>query len=694
MPSHFPVDFCRIQVEDAPRLYVDVRGLTATHTGGIMQKWKCAVVILSVLMGANLGCDPAEESAELNTPQPQLHVGDDTPFNNTTTPGEDHVTNVDPNTNNDTDPGQPTTTDPSGNTEDDVPKDGNGDTGEPGDDPQNTDPHQVDTGLVGDACIDATDCVGQSAVCLDLPGGYCSMEGCDTGGTCPDGSLCYNFADAGTFCLKTCAGNGECREGDGYICDVDNTCWPGATGGNTGGDTGGNTTPGASPVGGPCETDADCADSSAMCYPAFLNGEATGFVNGYCLINGCTTGSCPSGSTCEAIYVDGGTACIGSCAAPSDCRSDEGYTCYQPGICFPGCGQGSTCPSGWGCDPEQYVCIPACTDAECGPDLVCGDSGLCEEPPCTTGSCGTGMVCAANGKCVPDMGDGPGVGPGPSCPSMPEKDCTGSVTFCAEIVPFEPDEGPGYVNYPLNGETWTNQYRSFARRDLRMLIQWATAYVNCKAAGWGGGNGHPLGLGDMSESNGDIPGTSVGQPGHPVGTHVDGYDMDIAYFQNAGNDNYLKAVCDHYANGADQYHCVSEPYLLDLWRTALFVGALQSSTRTRVIGVDGQVGPLLEDAIAVLCANGWIPAGGCQSSMAFETTDGGAGWYHFHHHHLHVSLWQIGASSFINGSGMQCLRQDCMDMSAAIDEMADLKVGGHSMSKALPMPFKEGLARP
>jgi hypothetical protein len=59
----------------------------------------------------------------------------------------------------------------------------------------------------------------------------------------------------------------------------------------------------------------------------------------------------------------------------------------------------------------------------------------------------------------------------------PERDCTGTGAYCGELIQFAPEDGPGYVDYPQNGETWENQYRSFARRDLVMLVKWATAYV-------------------------------------------------------------------------------------------------------------------------------------------------------------------------------------------------------------------------
>ena len=67
---------------------------------------------------------------------------------------------------------------------------------------------------------------------------------------------------------------------------------------------------------------------------------------------------------------------------------------------------------------------------------------------------------------------------------------------------------------------------------------------------------------------------------------------------------------------------------------------LHDSPRLRVIGVDGQIGPLVEEAMDTLCAQGTIdgPACGSGRSLAWEETDEGRGWYRFHHHHFHVSL--------------------------------------------------------
>ena len=253
---------------------------------------------------------------------------------------------------------------------------------------------------------------------------------------------------------------------------------------------------------------------------------------------------------------------------------------------------------------------------------------------------------------------------------------------CGAIVPFEPLTGPGYDNYPINGEcnpcasgkhcnglgqcttsgTLEEQWRSYARRDLVVLIKWATAFVECKAASWGGGNGAPLGLGDMSEKDGAIPGTSMNDPGHPAGTHTDGFDMDVAYFTNTGSDNDLKPICEHMSGGQEQYHCTKPPDILDLWRETLFLGALLTSDRVRVIGVDGQVGPLIEAAMPTLCANGWLPQKACNKVgqfLAYETTDQGMGWFLFHYHHSHVSLSDPSRGAPPAGAGKPCLTPGC-----------------------------------
>lgn len=130
--------------------------------------------------------------------------------------------------------------------------------------------------------------------------------------------------------------------------------------------------------------------------------------------------------------------------------------------------------------------------------------------------------------------------------------------------------------------------------------------------------------------------------------------MDIAYFQ-LGADNLLRPVCPH----DNTNHCVGPPDTLDVWRSALFLAYLHHSPQLRIIGVDGQVGPLIDDAIETLCARGFVDGPACGSnSITYEVRNQGRGWYYFHHHHFHVSLLTRRQVSERDRHDV-CLRPDC-----------------------------------
>jgi hypothetical protein len=253
-----------------------------------------------------------------------------------------------------------------------------------------------------------------------------------------------------------------------------------------------------------------------------------------------------------------------------------------------------------------------------------------------------GTPYAGNWYIVKDTGEVrlPGEPPGPVCDDLSPLYCTGSAENCSELLPFLPEFGPGYLNYPLNGETWEDQYRSYATRDVMHLVKYAAGKVDCKAANWSYGNFAPLGLGDMSEADGSIPGTSIGNPGHPPGSHENGNDIDIAYYQLYAPDNVLRPVGVHcYGPFMDAFHLLGSPYALDVWRTALFIAYLSEHPRLRVIGVDGQIGAVLEDAFDALVELGWIDSDLRDSiPLIYEEVDTGMGWFYFHHHHMHVSM--------------------------------------------------------
>ena len=241
----------------------------------------------------------------------------------------------------------------------------------------------------------------------------------------------------------------------------------------------------------------------------------------------------------------------------------------------------------------------------------------------------------------------PGPAPGPPCDDLPPLSCTGDTGYCTEVIPFEPDEGPGYWDYPIPGETVEDQYYSYLRRDAVMLIKYAAAKVACKTADWDYGNFAPLGLGDMSEADGSTPGTRVGSLRHPPRTHEHGNDIDTAYYQLFSPDNLLRPVGDSYIGTENQYHLIGDPYALDVWRTALFIAYLSEHPDLRVVGVDGQIGLVLEPALDQLETLGWIDEDLNESiPLAYEVVDHGWGWYLFHHHHMHISMINV---LFANG---------------------------------------------
>lgn len=435
------------------------------------------------------------------------------------------------------------------------------------------------------------------------------------------------------------------------------------------GDTGGNTeTSDPIPAEGACPSGQQCMDISGGFLLCLQDGAIPGSNQTQCHLSdtGCSgnqsclytdgtgdastcvgnCGECPSSQTCSVITDSGKLGCTVGGGIPGDavtqCHELEGG-CPGNGSCYYTAADYST-----------SVCIENCSGCQpgsCGAGMVCGPTGVCEAEPCTAGSCPGDDICV-NGTCVPDIGNGPGHGPGASCSEIPAMTCTGTAAYCGALIQFDPTEGYGYVDYAENGETLDDQYRSWLRRDAVMAIQYAAAVVQCKAADWAFGNGGPIGTIDMSEPDGSIPGTSIGSPGHPEGTHVNGHDIDMAYYQVNTPDNRARPICDHYEGGSDAYHCTAAPHLLDPWRSALFIGALFEHPNLRVIGVDGKVGAMVMSALQYFCANEWLSTGSCNNiALAYEEENQNQGWYYFHHHHMHVSFnsGSYGGSNFMPG---------------------------------------------
>ena len=160
-----------------------------------------------------------------------------------------------------------------------------------------------------------------------------------------------------------------------------------------------------------------------------------------------------------------------------------------------------------------------------------------------------------------------------------ERDCddiyddSGEDGPCNRIMQF-----PNAIDADQGYLVTHHQHYSNLRREVAYLVQWATAMVEVEFPGT-----PPLALMDMGQADGDTPGRLDGSLRHPEGTHVNGNDLDIAYYQT-GDDNMGRAVCDN-----DGYNCTGEAYLLDAERTAYFMAMLMRSPYIRVIGVDTEV---------------------------------------------------------------------------------------------------------
>jgi hypothetical protein len=355
-----------------------------------------------------------------------------------------------------------------------------------------------------------------------------------------------------------------------------------------------------------------------------------------------STGNNPGKCVYGVCFQEASSQCSGS-GSQAECQ--DGSRCWPlidggPGMCWPDCDANTcvgTCDADGSCAPSSgATCDESCAE-NCFNDNGGGGGGgepvepvdLGSPPPPPTQSCADipSFVCDVPGASVNDV-----------------------EAFCGELVAFDPRTGDGYDDYPLNGETANNQYRSFIRRDVMLLVKYAAAHTRCTAQHWDFGN-DILGLGDMSEADGSIPGTSDRQPGHPPGSHERGYDMDIAYYQLGAPNNRLREVCPHTVNGQEAYHCTGAPTTLDVWRTTVFIAKLMDSPQYLTAAVDGQIGPIVQQAGAVLCDEGIISGKACGAQgfsarrnsfgagIAFDPTEAqDIGWFYFHHHHLHLSI--------------------------------------------------------
>ena len=407
-----------------------------------------------------------------------------------------------------------------------------------------------------------------------------------------------------------------------------------------GDDLGGKTCKGLGYDSGTLSCQAGCKLDRSACKVASSGGRAFGQKCGG------SWGSCGSGLMC-VLFNEGGNKegyCTRECSSSLPCPSSPaGATCAfkvtsGKTICgFLCSATNTTCPAGLSCTLSKGGYHYCTTD----PPAQCGNGKRelaeeCDGADVNKMSCKafgyTGGTLKCTSACKLDKSNCTGKS---TCGKLPPRDCTGGSSYCGKLVQFAPTQGTGYA--VTHGAAF-----SWVRQDTMMLIKHAAAAVACMMPG-----AYPLGLGDMSMSNGGIP-QSNGQLRHPKGTHDNGRDVDLAYYQKGTPNNNLRPVCPHSSGGKEAYHCTGTPNLLDVPRTTLFIAKLLESSRVRVIGVDGQIGPLLKAEVSKLQSKGLITAASATAfskKVAFETTNTNMGWYYFHHHHLHLSTYTSGYSS-------------------------------------------------
>jgi hypothetical protein len=88
------------------------------------------------------------------------------------------------------------------------------------------------TAKVGTACNSTIDCGSDSrsacntAAGDNYPGGYCGMEPCNDVQVCPPGATCVSLGGETPACFQACVGDADCRNAEGYVCQLFSTTPP------------------------------------------------------------------------------------------------------------------------------------------------------------------------------------------------------------------------------------------------------------------------------------------------------------------------------------------------------------------------------------------------------------------------------------------------------------------------------------
>lgn len=469
-------------------------------------------------------------------------------------------------------------------------------------------------GAVGDPCTQQDDC--QNGTCLKLPGGYCTKSGCAETG-CPEGSVCYSLEGGGSACFKSCAAPSECREAEGYTCDADNTCYPGSAP--------------VDPACSPQNPNGTCAEGQ-ICQ------------NGVCASLECTDTRFETNDTAGTAKEapNGTTTGLELCGADQDWYSLNvpAHTIATLGVTF----RKSAGDLDLSSHTSDGKCQGGRVSSSCAWTYRTYETG---EEFLSTLNNTHGQVLSSLFRLLGYRGaqnrydlttSFVPYSDGRDCqPTYTEDDCLGHPSTTPKLIQFPyPDPNDGIVGDGYRFDSVAN-YR-WLRRETIMLVRYAISETQKKFPGT-----KPLGLIDMCQRNGITPGYDIGDPRHPESTHDQGGNIDIAYYTtlaSAGSLAYNEArvICDANEGNENGSFCnasAAQTHVVDLPRQVYFMAKLFQSPRTRVIGADRVIAPLLVTEAARQYGLGWITK--AERDAFSSAMASGDGWP-FHHHHIHVSL--------------------------------------------------------
>jgi Cys-rich repeat protein len=278
-------------------------------------------------------------------------------------------------------------------------------------------------------CLSDNDCTSAQLPYCNISTGRCVQ--CVSTAACNPPQACVNYT------CGMCATNVDCigslvgsvcdpPTGNCVQCELDSDC----------------PKPGAMCVsnmcmGGPCSSDADCANNP--------NG------TDYCELDAGTCVQCTVSSQCTTGLVCQNFTCgIPICMTDADCvGAGGGPHCDSTTMHCVQCTDDSQCPGGDVCDPTTHTCgLLMCTmDSDCAQDaaaqhcdpvqMICveclQDSDCPMSQSCLEGACGTQPTCMADSDCLPSQ----------SCVPLAANDYTVWTLRCVPNSRFGNVEGGG-----------------------------------------------------------------------------------------------------------------------------------------------------------------------------------------------------------------------------------------------------------